>query len=168
MSESVSQSISPSISQPISQTGADHNNHSIKRTAQCNLALWVSHTPRHPLELSVTLLATLSITFNPFCHVTFTHSHSAHVTFTTFSGFLSLMPLSLAWLHPHISAHQCSNYCCDKLRQQHHHISAHYCCHKLREQCHHISAHYCCHTLREQWMLMWEWRLMWKWKWMLM
>ena len=74
----MSQSVSPSISQPISQTLtiADHNSHSFKRTAQCNLALWISHTPRHPLELSVTLLATLSISFNPFCHVTFTHSRS--------------------------------------------------------------------------------------------
>ena len=50
-SQSVSQSVSPPISQPVSQTVANHNNHSVTRTTQCNLALCISHTHSNCLSL---------------------------------------------------------------------------------------------------------------------
>jgi hypothetical protein len=95
-SQSVSQSVSPPISQPVSQTVANHNNHSVTRTTQCNLALCISHTHSN----------CLSLRWQPFqshpTHYVTAHSltHAARHTCTQFSGLLSLMPLPLTWLHP--------------------------------------------------------------------
>jgi hypothetical protein len=99
VSQPANQSVSPPISQPVSQTVANHNNHSITRTTQCNLALCISHTHSN----------CLSLRWQPFqshpTHYVIAHSltHAARHTCTQLSGLLSLMPvmpLPLTWLHP--------------------------------------------------------------------
>ena len=99
-SQSVSQSVSQSTNQPTSQSNSRQPQQSFSHThhAMQPRSMYLSH----PLELSVTPLATLSI--SPTHYVT-AHSltHAARHTGTQFSGLLSLMPvmpLPLTWLHP--------------------------------------------------------------------
>ena len=101
--QSISQPVSGSVSQSINQPGQ-----SVKQSPTTTVIQ--SNAPRNATSLCGSLTPTRTVchsagnSFNliqPFCHVTIViHSPTItqHVTFTPFSGFLSLMPLSLAWL----------------------------------------------------------------------
>ena len=75
-----------------------------------------SNAPRNATSLCGSLTPTQTVchsvgnSFNLIQPILSRHIHSLtqHVTFTPFSGFLSLMPLSLAWLHPLILSVHCA------------------------------------------------------------
>ena len=69
-----SQSVCQSTNQPNSQSNSRQPQHSFRHThhAMQPRSMYLSH----PLELSVTPLATLSISPNSLCHCAFTHSRS--------------------------------------------------------------------------------------------
>ena len=64
----------------------------------------------HPTTPTRTVCHSTGNSFNLIQPILSRHIHSLtqHVTFTPFSGFLSLMPLSLAWLHPLILSVRCA------------------------------------------------------------
>ena len=70
----VSQSVNQSTNQPTSQSNSRQPQQSFSHThhAMQPRSMYLSH----PLELSVTPLATLSISSNSLCHCAFTHSRS--------------------------------------------------------------------------------------------
>ena len=106
--QSHGESISQSVSQSVRQSASKSAKQSLTTT------IIQSHAPRNATSLYVSLTPTRTVCHsagNPFNLTQLImslriHSLTQHVTRTQFSGLLSLMPLSLAWLHP-LYTHSC-------------------------------------------------------------
>ena len=106
----MSESVSQSINQPTNQSNVNN-----RRPQQSFIQTHRAMQPRsvdlsHPTTPTRTVCHSTGNSFNLIQPIVSRHVHSLtqHVTFTPFSGFLSLMPLSLAWFHPHILSVRCA------------------------------------------------------------